>query len=216
MKKYSKGTTMVEIMVSVVLISIVMIFIFTILVDLKNEYALASKKSKDSISRAGFMRIIQNDFSKYTLKAFNPCPSTTFRNAKICMAFTFGDPISGNNLFTKYFAVIVNTTNSDLNDYIIYDDSNSSSFERWDLEDGKYNADRISLCYDQPGSTDGSLTSVEKNNLYHFFRLVVPAYSNTSSNRKYDIEIVHVGKGSVDFNSTDIDNKLHLQTNRCD
>ena len=62
MKRKSKGTTLIEIMVSLALISIVLIFVFNILADLKSEDRESTRGPEDSIKRASYTRIIQNDF----------------------------------------------------------------------------------------------------------------------------------------------------------
>ena len=59
MKK--NGMTLVEIILAVALISLVMIFVFNILVDLRQEETFSSYKSSDQINRSIITKRIQDD-----------------------------------------------------------------------------------------------------------------------------------------------------------
>ena len=68
MKKLNnKGVTLIELIVSLALISIVMVFIFNLLIDLKAEDSLSSKRSTDALNRSTIIRLIQNDFLDKTI-----------------------------------------------------------------------------------------------------------------------------------------------------
>ena len=56
-----KGMTLMEVLVSLVLISIVMIFIVNLLSDLKNEGILSNKRNEDSLTRASLINVIEAD-----------------------------------------------------------------------------------------------------------------------------------------------------------
>ena len=123
MKKYSKGTTLIEIMVSLALISVVLIFMFNILSDLKVEDRESTRGSEDSVERASYTRIIQNDFINLGLKSINYCSAST---SLFCYAFTF------DNGTTKNLEVYQNV--------IIYDD------EKWTVDSTTFNKDKSSFC----------------------------------------------------------------------
>ena len=173
MNSKSKGTTLIEIMVSVVLISIVMIFIFNILVDIKAENELASKRSTDSLNRASFTRIIQNDFISNELNGVDTCNK---QNSILCLKFLF------NNDSSKELIVF--------DDFIVYDN------EKWTLTTGKYLKDEIKITY-KLATQDES--KIKKNENYHFFELIVPVSKDVSSNRKYDLELTHISKDRLEI-----------------
>ena len=56
-----KGMTLMEVLVSLVLISIVMIFVVNLLSDLKNEDVLSNKRNEDTLTRASLINVIQSD-----------------------------------------------------------------------------------------------------------------------------------------------------------
>ena len=128
MKKVSKGTTLVEIMVSIALISFVMIFIFGILADMKNEDELASKRNQDSINRATFTRLIQNDFISGLVGVS--------RTSKCTYEFTFSN---GN----------VKTLKVESN-YVVYDG------EKWQLSQGAYELDKETIIYECRKNADNT------------------------------------------------------------
>ena len=57
-----KGMTLMEVLVSLVLISIVMIFIVNLLSDLKNEGILSNRRNEDSLTRASFINVTEAEF----------------------------------------------------------------------------------------------------------------------------------------------------------
>lgn len=123
MKKYSKGTTLIEIMVSLALISVVLIFMFNILSDLKVEDRESTRGSEDSIERASYSRIIQNDFINLGLKSINYCGAS---GSLFCYEFTF------NNGDIKHLEVYQNV--------IIYND------EKWTVDSTTFNRDKATFC----------------------------------------------------------------------
>ncbi|MBR1943861.1 MAG: prepilin-type N-terminal cleavage/methylation domain-containing protein [Alphaproteobacteria bacterium] len=126
MKKYSKGTTLIEIMISIALISVVMIFVFNILSDLKDEDRESSKNSTDLLNKASYTRIIQNDFINLDLQKIQGCSDA---NSIVCYLFTYQTGT------TKKFIVYSN--------YIVYGD------EKWTLTSGNYTKQGSKFCYEQ-------------------------------------------------------------------
>ena len=96
---------------------------FNILSDLKVEDRESTRGSEDSIERASYSRIIQNDFINLGIKSISNCsaPSSLF-----CYSFLF------NNNDTKTLEVYPN--------YIIYDD------EKWTLDSTTFNESKSKFC----------------------------------------------------------------------
>ena len=139
MKRKSKGTTLIEIMVSLALISIVLIFVFNILADLKSEDRESTRGAEDSIKRASYTRIIQNDFIMNQLSGVSNCGSSS---NTLCFKFSFKK--SGE----KQLKITENK--------VIYDN------EQWTLESSKYNLDKskTKFCYFPTGGSNDHLLKI--------------------------------------------------------
>ena len=119
----NKGFTLVELMVSVALVSIVLVFMFNLLGDIKRESSISNDNIDDIIDRSTITRIIQNEWIEKKLTRVATCNET---GTIMCYAFTFKDN-STKRLLVK-------------EKEIEYDN------ERWILEDGEYNADGATYC----------------------------------------------------------------------
>ena len=56
-----KGMTLMEVLVSLVLISIVMIIVVNLLSDLKNQDVLSNKRNEDTLTIASLINVIKSD-----------------------------------------------------------------------------------------------------------------------------------------------------------
>ena len=110
----NKGLTLIEILVSIALIAIILVFIFTLLADLKNEDYLSSSKGIDGLNRTEVIHLIENDFIERNLSRMeqNNCGND------LCLTFYFAD---GGSKSLKVYEK-----------YIVYDN------ERWTLESGNF------------------------------------------------------------------------------
>ena len=184
MNNKNKGTTLIEIMVSVMLISFVMILLFNILIKVKEEYNLASKRSADAISRATYTRIIQNDLINYGLKGIASCSNGLF-----CLRFTL------DNNQVRYLILEDSKT-------ISYGDS--SNKEKWELTLGTYNKNDIRFTYNVATTNNSLLNSNSSVVNYHLFKLIIPVSSDVTSNKKFDLEITHVGNKALSLNCSSL------------
>ncbi len=119
----NKGFTLVELMVSISLVSIVLVFMFNLLGDIKRESALSNENIDDALNRSTIIRIIQNDWIEKRLTKVSTCEED---GTILCYAFTFKNSTT-KKLFVR-------------KQEIEYDN------ERWILEDGEYNADGATYC----------------------------------------------------------------------
>ena len=83
----NKGTTIVEVIVSLVLISIVLVFIFNLLTMLKKEDYLSTSSTEDTLKRTEIIHIVENDFiyKGLTKVEIENCSNN------FCAIFTFDD-----------------------------------------------------------------------------------------------------------------------------
>ena len=190
MYKVSKGTTLVEIMVSVMLISVILIFVFNILADLKNEDALSSKRSEDAIARASYTRIIQNDFIESTLIGVSPC-----NEGILCLNFNYRK-----NNVTKKLIIF--------DKYIVYDD------EKWQLSYGNYIKNEASITY-KVATRDAALLSDSDVVNSSYLKIFVPVTYNTTSNRKYDLELVYSNLEPLNIDCNNLKNYFPSENVDC-
>lgn len=196
MHKKSNGTTLVEVLVSVALISIVLIFVFNILADLKNEYSIASKRSEDAIARASYTRIIQNDFIAKELTDVSSCSKSG--DTILCLDFKYKD---GSTKQLK-----VNKTS------VIYDD------EIWKLSIGQYLTEGMRICFKEVNSIidQSSLSAAKKTEIktdskvspYHLLKIYVPTVTSSATNKKYNFEVVHISPYKLNFSVTGYDSQV--------
>lgn len=181
-----KGVTLLEVMVSLTLISIVMIILMGLLSDLKNEDSLSGTRNKDAINRATIINIIENDFINKEIQSVEGCDEST---SEICLKFSF------KNNETKKL-VIFSANSSDENDYLIYDN------EKWELEYGKYDFERFSYCYID------SINPNQKDSLYYFLKIELPVKATTSSKRNYNLLLTSIGKKNALLNQNSFTYKI--------
>lgn len=165
--KKKNGMTMVEILLSVALISLVIVFVFNILIDLRQEETFSKYKSSDQLNRSIITKTIQDDLiAKGGLTDILSCN----RNGLIsCVELHYADHNVG---FIKV-----------AKDYISYE-STDSGLEKWSLEAGEYSS-IFSYCYNE-----------SNDHKKYMMRLYYPVNlkGNPLENRmNFDIEILYIG-----------------------
>ena len=162
-----KGMTLMEMLVSLVLISIVMIFVVNLLSDLKNEGMLSNKRNTDSLTRASFINVIEGDLiddTNYLTTFIQNCDQKDQENTNSCYQFKFKNDTIKNLYINKSF--------------IAY--GPSGSMEKWNLNYGSYDVDNISVTYVGP----------TKKNAPSLLTIHIPVIGvDSSAKNKFDIEL---------------------------
>lgn len=167
------GMTMIEIMVSVVLISIVMVFIFNLLLDLRQEENISSDKSEDQINRSIITKTIQDDFLDREIRAVNNCNAND-NNYIACLRFTF---------FDNTYGIIKVDKNYFYYEHSEKPDGDGSSLQRWKLNSTTYSEDYF-YCYQENGDL-------------YYLQFVFPVNQTISvldSKMVFDIELLFMGE----------------------
>lgn len=73
MKKYNKGTTMVEILISISIISIVLVFLFALLVRIRRENDANNTESSFLVNQATLTKNIEEDIVNYGVEEISYC-----------------------------------------------------------------------------------------------------------------------------------------------
>lgn len=168
----NKGTTLVELLISLVLMSIVLVFLFALLSDLKNEDYLSNSRVEDTSSRTEILHLIQNDLLSNKLNNIKIIRAVSSSYTKIEVSFEYQS-------MTKKLEVYNTKTGQD---YVIYDR------EKWILSSGKYEFGKILYC-------DYSTSN------YHLFKLSIPSTHDSSSHRKLSIDVTYLGNSFTVSNS---------------
>ena len=207
MNNKRKGTTLIEILVSVLLISFVMVFLFNILVNMKQEYNLTSLRSTDSLNRATYTRLIQNHLITTTGVKMSFCSSSPNR---FCANI-------GNNFNTPsgYKQLVVENVNQDGKQVgrVIFDG------EAWYLSSGTYNISDMKftyieqryISYDSDPSKNSKILT-DPNSDFHLLKIIIPVNTDILSNRKLDFELTHYGNNKMGGDSFCITAKKTLST----
>ena len=207
MKLNKKGMTLVEIIISIALISIVLIFLFSLLVDVKDMNDEASINSDYLINKALMLKNIEEDLDKATTKLkINTCEIGNFyttydtykndlevkQKANECISFDFGD--------SKAYLGIYYYKNK--NSYVIsYIHGNTKAtrllpeFEKYNVKDGKIK-DEFKIKYSNSDNTTDTtnvpITGEMRlgNNIFH--KIEIPIIG--SDGKDYSILISYYKK----------------------
>ena len=184
----NKGMSLMEILVSIVLISIVLVFLFNLLIDLKNESKNNDYAYNNQINRTEFIYNVENDLQRYKLISIKD--NSTFENLKIELNYQIDGEIKK--------AIIETNINEDTS-YLKYQGLNENYTY-------KMNGAEINPCTYFTSYID------EITNEY-YFKLNIFIYNNpyhernnlNYNNKLDDIEISYVGNLS---NVTEEDDNL--------
>ena len=118
MKLNNKGITLVEIIISIALISIVLVFIFSMLIQVNNENAENEVKSSYLINQAAYIKQIEEDFLDYKLKLIEKCdgsnkPSISGITNNYCLHFKYDNETTTTTDDIEAYLFLYQRTKSD-------------------------------------------------------------------------------------------------------
>ena len=172
-----KGFTLIELIFSLVLVSIVLIFIMSLLSDLKREDSLNSSRSADLLTRSNIISLIENDIIN---KGVSSISESNKNGSYINIKIDFNDNT------TKNLIVYSN--------YLVYGAPNK--LEKWDFKSIKFlnpSSNKYKYCYKKSdkSSVDGKY--------YYMLNLNIPVDSDIYAKRKYDFDIMVMGYGIITY-----------------
>lgn len=135
-----KGTTLAEVIISIALISVVLIFMVRLLIDLNNLENNTTYAKNNQINRAEILRYINNDLNNKVLT--NIIDNSNENNLDVTFEFIDG----------------TSSQISATNDTFYYRDS-TEDYRVWDIEEGSIYVNRVNVYY-SPDS------KVEENKIY--------------------------------------------------
>ncbi|MEG0977344.1 MAG: prepilin-type N-terminal cleavage/methylation domain-containing protein [Clostridia bacterium] len=182
MKKLNKkGTTLVELIISVALISVVLMFMFKLLIDINNDQTNNTFANKNQINRAEIIKTIETDLTNKTIKGIN---SNGSNKTNLNINFSFSDGSTSK---------IIATENS-----FIYKSKTSNNIEttnkKWTIESATLYTNSAKVYY----SKDNNFYTLNINIEIH-----TTNDKNTFNNNNIldDISLSYIGKTS-DYNLT--------------
>lgn len=186
MKLNKKGMSLMELLVTIVLIGIVLTFIFQLLVDLKNERETNNFANNNQLNRIEIIQTIGNDLNNYTLQSITNASADG--NLAINFNYRGADGTKTATLSTSSSPTTDDFGDPDTDHYISYNSFNNEK-HTW-----KMNGAEIDPC---------ASFSFYKDNLSnkYYFKLNIYVYNKpyhernnkTQNNAVDDIEISYVG-----------------------
>jgi len=193
-----KGVTLVEVIISVGLISVVMLFLFNLLIDIQYEDAHTSYAKENQINRASIIKTIQQDFIDYSLQDI----TMTGDDSSKTFTFTFSNTSSKNLVVNRstisYGGEVWNIETKDeayfdISKIVLKKFPNYSS----DVCTLRYNIDSNGdgVC-DINCEKDGNITNRDEHyqvcSDYEFFRVIIPVSTQDLANDIDDIELFYL------------------------
>lgn len=204
MKLNKKGMTLVEIIISIALISIVLVFLFSLLVDVKDMNDEASINSDYLINKALILKNIEEDLDGSDSLTLNTCTINDFyttydtykddledkQKASECISFDFGD--------SKAYLGIYYYKNK--NSYVIsyiHGDTKATrllpEFEKYNVNDSGNIKSGFEIKYSNSNGTTNEIITSEKildKNTFH--KIEIPIIG--SDGKDYSILISYYKK----------------------
>ena len=213
----SKGMTLVEIILSIGLVSIVMVQVLNLLVDLKDEQVIGKDKTTDLTNRAIIIKTVEEDFINKTITKISHCdsnipPKIADYVIKSCLRIEYVGEADKPRFF------ITARDRWDKNDFFIYGFGVSStdkiparnSYEAWKLTSGIYPKVATGSCGYLINTFKNSTDNAGKYTASDYFQITYPvkvkeSISNTSMT--FDLEFVYYYRPSgspatVNFDTT--------------
>ncbi len=202
MKLNNKGMSLLELLVSIVLISIVLTFLFSLLNDLKNETNNNNFAFNNQVNRVEIIKTIEDDLTTYPLVGIKDKSI----DGNIKLEFDF---LVGGNIVTTELSSSIKTTQNSLGEdeknyylkYINYKKESSS----WELKDATLDPCGMFTYY-----VDNLSNSYYFKIDFYLYNKIENSQNNKEKNNVVDdIEITYAGnKEDLDTN-----NGIYLTTN---
>lgn len=190
--KNQKGVTIVEIVVSVALISLVIIFIFNLMITVKNINDDSNSSSTNIINQNIIIRKVQADFKDLELTKVDSCSSDDIKNLMVsnynqktsyCLKLSYAGGEVG---YLIYYSYHNNTSNKDLN-IIGYSRENNVVLRETDVVPQNNNEDSENNNY--PLKVNTSCPS-DESNVNCALNIVMPVVDSVGNN--YDINLNYI------------------------
>ncbi len=184
-----RGMTIAEIIISVTLIAIVIIFLMRLLTTIRYEESFSNYEKANSVSRSEIIKAIQTDLMAYNLFDLKDESNSVSGSGKAILHFVFADI---NN--TNKYLIIENEVIS----YCLTTNCNGASDRIWKLNKSKddvhYDPSCIKYDYD-----------IGTSSQYYWIKFIIKLVKPGSvDNTIDDIEIFYMGEKGDDYSNAHI------------
>ena len=187
----NKGFTLVELIISIALISIVVMFLFNLLTDVKASNNNTDFNRKNQQKRAIIIKNIQADLTNRKLVGISDSSPSDGKQVSITFQFQDG---------TSYLTIV----NDGENQSITYE--NASGIEKWNLEKQTKTTKFNTTCITYINSFFDNNSEELKNSEYFYIKINIPIIVNKNkANNIDDIELFYIGL-KKDLTAYEIDN----------
>ena len=170
-----KGVTLAEVIISIALISVVLVFMIKLLIELNNMETNNIFAKNNQVNRAEILRTINNDLLDKTLVNIS---STNSSQNELVITFEFSDSISQIEATSTTFR------------YIVYaEDGSTESVRTWDMNDCDVYVERANLYYIK----DDNIFTLNLNIQIHTAN---DQNNATTNNILDDINLSYIGNSS--------------------
>ncbi len=183
MKLNNKGLTLVELIISIVLIVVVMLFMYKLLSDVNNEKNDDSYAQQNRVIRAEIIKKIEDDI--FTKKLTNITDESTSGNLKI--RFSFEDGTTSRILATS------STLTYEPTGYVASATSGKNAKQKWTMKECSLNVDQVKINYKQNNNIFSILLNIEVYTGNDFNRLCKAGEENCQNNVVDDISLSYTG-----------------------
>lgn len=135
-----KGTTLMEVIISIALISIVLAFMIKLLVDLNNTESNNSYAKSNQINRTEITRLIMDDIKDKEITRVTDIGSL---EDKLVINFEFSDRSSS-------------TIECNTNEIVYTPSTGSNDIRRWTLDEGEFYVSKANIYYNRREDTSGN------------------------------------------------------------
>ena len=201
MKLNNKGMSLMELLITIVLISLVVVFLFILLIDLKDERNSNDFAYDNQVNRAEAIYTIEKDLNTYSLRGIEDVTASNDNKMKINFNYSVGTS-TGPNLKTAVLDVSSVESGNKKTYYVNYVSADGEKYS-WEMKGAE-----LDPC--------GTFTYNLDNNHY-YFKLNIYVYNTpyhernnkTLNNNVDDIEISFAGdRGNLETNYTSSYNYL--------
>ena len=184
-----RGMTLAEIIISVTLISIVIIFLMRLLTTIRYEENFSNYEKANSVNCSEIIKEIQSDLMAYNLFDFKDESNSVSGSSKAILHFVFAD-INNTN---KYLII-----EQDAISYCSTTSCNAASDRVWRLNKSKddvhYDPNCIKYDYD-----------IDTSSQYYWIKFVIRLVKPGSvENTIDDIEVFYMGEKGTDYSNAHI------------
>lgn len=173
-----RGITLVEVVVSIGLISVVMLFLFNLLIDMQFEEDHASFSKKNQVARASIIKLIQNDFMNLNLT--DAIQNKSQGRVEITLTYA-----------TLSKQIVVTQKNINYNNEEVWDIADeNATFDLANISIKKINPSETCSKVDNPN------TGKEENvcSKYQTIKIMIPVVTGEKENIIDDIELFYLGR----------------------